>query len=275
MDLWFTEYQTPSLGITLKAAKTLYAGKSEYQEIAVIETEQYGRMLVLDGTVQTTVNDEFIYHEMIVHVPLNTHKNAENILIVGGGDGGAVREALRYPSVKRVVLAEIDPAVIEVSRRFFPEISCGLDDRRVEIIVGDGIKYVEGNPDMFDVVIVDSTDPVGPATGLFANSFHKSISRCLKHDGIYVAQNESPFLHTELIKKVHGSVRAVFPIAKLFTSPVPTYPGGYWCFIIGSKVYDPLSCEYKAGKINETRYYNPEIHKASFALPSFLKKELE
>ncbi len=274
MELWFTEYQTPSLGITLKAAKTLYTAKSEYQEIAVIETEQFGRMLVLDGTVQTTVNDEFIYHEMIVHVPLNTHKNPENILIVGGGDGGAVREALRHPSVKRVVLAEIDPAVIEVSRRFFPEISCGLDDKRVEIVVGDGIKYVEGNPDMFDVVIVDSTDPVGPATGLFANQFHKSISRCLKQDGIYAAQNESPFLHTDLIKKVYSSVKTIFPVARIYTSPIPTYPGGFWCFIIGSKVYDPLSYECKADKISGTRYYNPEIHKASFALPSFLRKEL-
>jgi spermidine synthase len=275
MELWYTEYQTKNMGITLKTEKTLHTEKSEYQEIAVIETAQFGRMLVLDGTVQTTVKDEFVYHEMIVHVPLNTHKNPENVLVIGGGDGGAIREIVRHNSVKKAVLAEIDRKVVEISKKFLPEISCSLNNDNVEVCITDGIEYVKEHKAMFDVVIVDSTDPIGPATGLFAVDFYMSVHECLKDDGIFVAQTESPFLHGDLIKRVFKDISLIFPVTRLYTCPIPTYPSGYWSFTLGSKLYDPLITDLASIPVLDTKYYSQGIHRSSFVLPSFVKKLIE
>ncbi|NLL06307.1 MAG: polyamine aminopropyltransferase [Clostridiaceae bacterium] len=269
MDLWYTEFQTPNVGITCKTKKTYHTEKTEFQELALIETEQFGKMLVLDGTVQTTIEDEFVYHEMISHVPLFTHKNPKKVLVIGGGDGGAIREIIKHPSVEKAVLCEIDGRVIEVSKEYLPEISCALSDKRVEVLVADGIKYVQENKGEFDVIMVDSTDPVGPAVGLFAVDFYKAIYEALKEDGIFVAQTESPFFHKELIKSVYKDVSSIFPITRLYTCAIPTYPSGFWSFTMGSKKYDPLDTDISNIPELDTKYYCPQIHKAVFALPKF------
>lgn len=269
MDLWYTEFQTPNVGITCKTKKTYHTEKTEFQDLALIETEQFGRMLVLDGTVQTTIEDEFVYHEMITHIPLFTHKNPKKVLVIGGGDGGAIREIIKHPSVEKAVLCEIDGRVIEISKQYLPEISCALRDKRVEVLVADGIKYVQDNKNEFDVIMVDSTDPVGPAVGLFAVDFYKAIYDSLKEDGIFVAQTESPFFHKELIKKVYKDISSLFPITKLYTCAIPTYPSGFWSFTMGSKKYNPLETDISKIPDWDTKYYCRELHKAVFALPKF------
>ncbi len=269
MELWYTEYQTPGVGITCKTTKTYHTEKTEYQEMALIETEQFGRMLVLDGTVQTTIEDEFVYHEMITHVPLSTHKNPKKALVIGGGDGGTIREIIKHPTIEKAVLCEIDGRVVEISKKYLPEISCALDDKRVEVRIADGIKYVNEHKNEFDIIIVDSTDPVGPAVGLFAVDFYKAIHESLKEDGIFVAQTESPFFHKDLIRNVFKDVKSLFPITRLYTCAIPTYPSGYWSFTIGSKQYDPLETDVDKIPSLDTKYYCPQIHKAVFALPKF------
>jgi spermidine synthase len=270
MELWFTEFQTPNVGITCKTKRTIHTEKTQYQELALIETEEFGRMLVLDGTVQTTIRDEFVYHEMITHIPLFTHKNPKKVLVVGGGDGGALREIIKHPSVEKAVLVEIDEAVVNVSRKYLPEISCALDDERVEINICDGIKYVSDHKNEFDVILVDSTDPVGPAVGLFSVDFYKSIHASLKEDGIFVAQTESPYYQKDLITKVYKDINSVFSITKLYTCAIPTYPSGYWSFTMGSKKYSPLDVIEENIPAIDTKYYSPEIHKTVFSLPKFV-----
>ena len=275
MELWYTEYQTDNLGITCKIKKTLHTEKSDYQDIAIIETNEFGKMLVLDGTVQTTDRDEFVYHEMITHVPLFTHKNPKKALVIGGGDGGSIREILKHPSIEKAVLVDIDGRVIEVARQHFPQISCKLDDERAEVRVEDGIKFIQNHRNEFDVIMIDSTDPVGPAEGLFAKEFYQSIWKALKDDGVFVAQTESPFLHQDLIKKVYDDVSSIFEIANVYTCVVPTYPSGFWSFTIGSKKYNPEQVDDNRFLEIETKYFTKEIYKASFAIPKFLKDKLD
>jgi len=270
MELWYTEFQTSGVGITCKTTKTYHSEKTEYQEMALIETEQFGKMLVLDGTVQTTIEDEFIYHEMITHVPLFTHKNPKTALVIGGGDGGAIREIIKHPSIEKAVLVEIDGRVVEISKKYLPEISCALGDIRVEVCITDGIKYVKEHKNQFDIIMVDSTDPVGPAVGLFAKDFYKAVYEALTQDGVFVAQTESPFFHKDLIKGVYGDVKSIFPIVRLYTCSIPTYPSGYWSFTMGSKKYEPLEADSDLMDEIETRYYCKDIHKAAFALPKFV-----
>lgn len=272
MELWYTEKQTPNLGITCKIRKTLRNEKTAFQDLAVIDTVQYGPMLVLDGMVMTTEVDEFVYHEMIAHVALSTHPNPKSVLVVGGGDGGAIREILKHPSVERAVLAEIDGAVIEASKTFLPGIAGGLADPRVDIQVTDGIAYVKAHPGEFDVILIDSTEPVGPAVGLFAQEFYQDVSKALKEDGIMVAQSESPFINPDLIRAVQKSLRSVFPVVRLYTCSIPTYPSGLWSFTLASKVHDPLKLDQTAIPVMETKYYNADLHYACFTLPNFVKE---
>ena len=274
MELWYTEKQTPHLGLSCKIKETLYVTKTQYQELAVVDTLQFGRMLILDGMVQTTVADEFVYHEMIAHVPLATHPCPVDVLVIGGGDGGAVREIVKHPSVKKVILVEIDGQVIEAAKRFLPEISFALEDPRVEIKIADGIKFVHSQKDAFDVIIVDSTEPVGPAVGLFDISFYEAAYGALKEDGIFVAQTESPFFNADLIETVFRRIKKVFPGAYLYLASIPTYPSGLWSFTMGSKVYNPLEPQGKLIPRN-TRYYTSQVHKSSFTLPPFVRELLE
>jgi spermidine synthase len=274
MELWYTEKQTPNHGITTKVNQTLHTEQTEFQQLDVIETLQFGKMLVLDGMVMTTDVDEFVYHEMITHIAMNTHPNPKQVLVIGGGDGGAIREVLRYDSVERAVLAEIDGKVVEASKKYFPKIASGLKDPRVDIQIVDGIQYVEENKNCFDVILVDSTEPVGPAVGLFEKPFYQRIAESLKEDGIMVAQTESPWFNRELISRVFSDISSLFPITRLYTASIPTYPSGLWSFTVGSKKYDPLQVEEKNLKSLDTRYYNPSLHKSVFQLPTFVQELL-
>ncbi len=269
-ELWYTEKQTPNIGITCKISNVIHTEESEFQKIDIIQTNQFGRMLVLDGMVMTTIQDEYVYHEMISHVAMNTHPNPKKVLVVGGGDGGAIREIIKYPSVEKAVLAEIDGRVIELSKQYLPEIAGGLDDPRVDVRVIDGIKHVQEHKNEYDVILVDSTEPIGPAEGLFAKEFYKSIFESLKEDGIMVAQTESPFFNNDLITRVYKDIVSIFPITKLYLANIPTYPSGLWSFTIGSKKHDPLEVPSSQLKTLDTKYYTPEIHKSVFALPKFV-----
>lgn len=271
MELWYTEKQTENIGITCKTIQTLHVETTEFQHLAVIDTLQFGRMLVLDGMVQTTINDEFVYHEMITHVPLNTHPSPKNVLVIGGGDGGAIREIVKHPGVAKATLVEIDRRVVEVSKQYLPEISCALEDPKVTVIYDDGIKHVKDNPDTYDVIMVDSTEPVGPAVELFSGNFYNSIFKALKSDGLFVAQTESPFFNADLITSCFREISNVFPLTKLYLANIPTYPSGLWSFTMGSKKYDPETIDEARNIGYETRYYTPRLHKGAFRLPKFVE----
>ncbi len=275
LSMWFTELQTDDLAISCRVKQKLYEEKTPFQHLAVIDTGQFGRMLLLDNVIQTSVKDEFVYHEMITHVPLNTHSAPKKALVIGGGDGGAVREIVRHRSIEKVVHCEIDAAVLEASRKFLPEICYEMDHPKVEIIVGDGIKHVRNNKKTYDIIIVDSTDPVGPAEGLFSAAFYKDIFEALKDDGIFVAQTESPFVNRALISRLYKDISGIFPVTRLYLANVPTYPGGLWSFTMGSKKYDPLDVDISEIPQLDTRYYSPAIHRTCFILPPFVKELLE
>ncbi|ACV64279.1 spermidine synthase [Desulfofarcimen acetoxidans DSM 771] len=275
MEFWFTEDQSKDLRIGCRILETIHSETTPFQKLAVINTAQFGRMLVLDNVIQTTVKDEFVYHEMIAHVALNTHPNPKKVLIIGGGDGGVVREVVKHTGVEKVVHVEIDGRVIEVSKKYLPEISCALDNPRVEVIIDDGIKHVQEYKDTYDVIIIDSTDPVGPAVGLFSAEFYRSVSEALTQDGLFVAQTESPFYNEELITRIQKDVADIFPVTSLYLACVPTYPGGLWSFTIGSKIYDPQKADTTRFSELATRYYSPVVHKASFVLPPFVQNLLK
>lgn len=273
MDFWVTEYQTPSLGFSCKATQTLRVEQTLFQHLAVVETEQFGRMLLLDGMVQTTEQDEWIYHEMITLVALNAHPKPEQVLIIGGGDGGTLREVVRHPGVKKGLLVEIDERVVTAACDYFPELSVSFSHPKAELLIADGIEYVKKNKDCFDVVIVDSTEPVGPAVQLFSPPFYQDVCEALKDDGLLVVQSESPFFNADVIKMAYRGIRQAFPMAYLYLASIPTYPSGLWSFTIGSKRYDPRYpvTDYQTG----LKYYNPMVHKAAFQLPGFVRQIIE
>lgn len=268
---WYTEKQTENFGITMKINKTLHTEQTDFQYLEMAETAEWGNMLFLDGMVMTSEKDEFVYHEMVAHVPLFTHPNPENVLVVGGGDGGVIREILKHPSVKKATLVDIDGKVIEYSKKFLPSIASGLEDARVEVIVGDGFMHIAESENEYDVIMVDSTEPVGPAVNLFSKGFYAGISKALKEDGIFVAQSDNPWFTPDLIKQVQSDVREIFPITKLYLANIPTYPSGLWSFTIGSKKHNPLEVPAERFRDIETKYYTPELHNAAFVLPKFVK----
>lgn len=272
MELWFTEKQTPGLGITCKVLETLHKELTPYQEIAVLDTMQFGRMLVLDGMVQLTIGDEFVYHEMLAHVPLHIHPNPCNVLIIGGGDGGTAREVLRYPHVEKVTLVEIDRRVVDVCRQFLPEVASSFDDPRVEVHFTDGVAYLLNKENEYDVILIDSPEPVGQAERLFGTEFYKGVAAALRKDGLFAAQTESPFVNGELITSVYSRISSVFPITGLYLAPVPTYPSGSWSFTIGSQNYDLLAA--RDVDLKGLRYYNAGVHQAAFQLPNFVQELL-
>ncbi|MNW43355.1 Spermidine synthase [compost metagenome] len=271
MELWFTEKQTPVFGITAKIRETLIAEKTDFQDLSMLDTEEFGRMLVLDGMVMTTVKDEFVYHEMVAHPALFTHPNPKHVLVVGGGDGGVIREVVKHPGVEKAVLVDIDGKVIEYSKKYLPEIACELDNPRVEVQVNDGYMHIIQSKNKYDVIMVDSTEPVGPAAPLFERGFYQGIYEALKADGIFVAQTDNPWFKADLIQKVNKDVKEIFPIVRVYGANIPTYPSGLWTFTMGSKTYDPLEVdETKIPEIN-TKYYTPRLHKAAFVLPRFVE----
>jgi spermidine synthase len=269
--LWFTEKQTDNYGITMKINKTLHTEKTEFQDLEMVETAEWGNMLLLDGMVMTTEKDEFVYHEMVAHVPLFTHPNPEKVLVVGGGDGGVIREILKHPSVKKAVLVDIDGKVIEYSKKFLPTIAGELENERVEVQVDDGFMHIAQSENEYDVIMVDSTEPVGPAVNLFTKGFYAGISKALKEDGIFVAQTDNPWFKADLIQTVQKDVKEIFPITRLYIANVPTYPSGMWTFTLGSKKHDPLEVSEDRFHDIETKYYTKELHKAAFVLPKFVQ----
>lgn len=272
MELWYTEKQTEHFGITAKIRETLVTEKTQFQDLAIIDTMEFGRMLVLDGMVMTTVKDEFVYHEMVTHPALFTHPNPKHVLVVGGGDGGAIREVLKHPEVEKAVLVDIDGKVIEYSRKFLPEIAGMLGDPRVEVLVNDGYMHIHEHKNTYDVVMVDSTEPVGPAAQLFERGFYQAIFEALKEDGIFVAQTDNPWFKADLIRKVQKDVKEIFPITRLYQANIPTYPSGLWTFTMGSKKYDPLQVDETRIPELDTQYYSSAIHKAAFVLPKFVEE---
>lgn len=272
MRLWVTEEQTGDVALSLRVVRTLHSEQTPYQRLDVVETERFGRMLLLDGMVQTTERDEFVYHEMISHPGLLTHPRPRRVAVIGGGDGGAVRETLKHGAVEEVTLVEIDERVIEASRRFFPSISSGLDDPRTKVLVDDGIRHIREAKGVYDVVMIDSTEPVGAAVGLFSHSFYEALYEALTEDGLIVAQTESPFYNADLIRSTHQALRSVFPIVRLYLASIPTYPSGVWSFTLASKVYDPLQVDSTRFPELKTRYFTPDIFRGAFYLPRFVEE---
>ncbi|MFS0783900.1 spermidine synthase [Bacillus sp. 1P06AnD] len=271
MGIWFTEKQTEHFGITMKVNRSLHSEQTEFQQLDMVETEEWGNMLLLDDMVMTTEKDEFVYHEMVAHVPLFTHPNPENVLIVGGGDGGVIREVLKHKQVKKAVLVDIDGKVIEYSKKFLPSIAGQMEDARVEVKVGDGFMHIAEAENAYDVIMVDSTEPIGPAVNLFTKGFYAGISKALKKDGLFVAQSDNPWFKADLIAQVQKDVKEIFPITRLYTANIPTYPSGLWCFTLGSKKHDPLLVEESRFSDMNTKYYTKELHKAAFVLPKFVE----
>lgn len=271
MELWYTEKQTENYGITAKITETLIKEKTDFQELAIIDTVEFGRMLVLDGMVMTTERDEFVYHEMVAHPALFTHPNPKHILVVGGGDGGVIREVLKHPEVEKAVLVDIDGKVIEYSKKYLPSIAGSLDDLRVEVIVNDGYMHIHEKKNTYDVIMVDSTEPVGPAVQLFEKGFYQGIYDALKEDGIFVAQTDNPWFKADLIQQVNKDVKEIFPLVRVYTANIPTYPSGLWTFTLGSKKHDPLEVDETKIPEIDTQYYTPRLHKAAFALPKFVE----
>ncbi|MCB9084341.1 MAG: polyamine aminopropyltransferase [Bdellovibrionaceae bacterium] len=250
--------------------EALFSGRSEFQSVAIYDTYHYGRMLMNDGMVMVTEKDEFCYHDMIAHVPMFTHPNVKKVLVIGGGDGGTAREVLRHKQVERCVMVEIDSMVVKACKEFIPQTAAVMrDDPRLELRIEDGVAFVKNTKEKFDLVLVDSTDPVGPATPLFNVSFYQDVFNILNDEGLVVSQGESPFFFAEAQKSLVEIFSQVFPLRGLYNFSNLTYPGGLWSFCMGSKKYHPLK-DFQAGRVNESglkfQYYNPSIHCSAFSL---------
>jgi len=274
LDLWFRD--SPDLGrgcaLGIRIRDVLCHYHSRFQEIAVFETDQMGRMLVLDDVTMLTESDEFAYHEMIAHVPMMTHPNPSRVLVIGGGDGGTIREVLKHPGVSEVHLCEIDEEVVAVSRKFLPSLASGFDDPRVRCFYEDGALFVKKHPESYDVIIVDSTDPVGPGQVLFQPPFYRDMKRALTREGVAVTQCESIYFHPEIIGKVAAFAREIYPHVGYYHTLVPTYPSGIIGFMSCSLRHDPAAAEgmeERAAGLKDLRYYTPAIQRAAFTLPRF------
>jgi spermidine synthase len=278
MGLWFQDCIEFGHGSTLsiKIKDVLYHGRSRFQEIAILETEKMGRLMVLDGVTMLTEYDEFAYHEMISHVPLLVHPKPTRVLVIGGGDGGTVREVLKHPEVETVHLCEIDEGVVTACRRYLPSLAAGLDDPRVTIFYEDGARFVADHPTSYEVIIVDSTDPVGPGQVLFQAPFYDHMKKALTDQGIAVTQCESMYLHRPVIEGVFAFARKLYPRLGYYYTLVPTYPSGMIGFFFCSKELDPLSeiDENRSARLQDLKYYSPEIHRAAFCLPRFAREFL-
>ena len=280
MELWYSENHSRDVQFSIRVDKQLYSGNTEFQRVDVMTSEEFGTFLTLDGLMMVAEKDEFIYHEMIVHVPMAVNPDIKRVLVIGGGDGGTVKQLVRYSGIEHIDLVEIDREVIEVSRRFLPELTAGLDDPRVHIYYEDGLKFIRSKQDEYDLIIVDSTDPFGPGEGLFTREFYGNCSKALNSQGIMVNQHESPYYedYANSLTRTHSRIKGVFPIHRLYQAHIPTYPSGHWLFGFASNKFDPIE-DLDAERWNalgiHTRYYNTDLHKGSFALPNYVKELLE
>lgn len=279
MELWFSESHTPDVKLSIRVDRQLYSGESDLQRIDVFESKEFGRILVLDGSVVLTEKDEFIYHEMLVHVPMAVHPNVRKVLVIGAGDGGAVRELAKYPEIEQIDLVENDKQLVQVSREYLTKVSCALEDERLYIFYEDGLKFVRGRENEYDLIIVDSTDPFGPGEGLFTKEFYDNCYNALKEDGIMVNQHESPFYEADATAcmRAHKRIVESFPVSRVYQAHIPTYPSGHWLFGFASRKYHPvhdLDGEKWLERDIETKYYTPRLHEGAFCLPAYVEKLL-
>ncbi|KAL1531979.1 spermidine synthase [Salvia divinorum] len=286
-EVYFNNPMWPGESHSLKVEKILFKDKSKYQEVLVFQSSAYGRVLVLDGIVQLTEKDECAYQEMITHLPLCSIESPQNVLVVGGGDGGVLREIARHSSVKLIDICEIDQMVIDVSKKFFPELAIGFEDPRVHLHVGDAIEFLKQTPEgKYDAIIVDSSDPVGPAQELVERPFFETIARALRPGGVLCNMAESMWLHTHLIQDMLTICRDIFKGSVRYAwASVPTYPSGVIGFLLCATEGPPVDFVHPINPIEkldgaldyrrEIKFYNSEIHRAAFALPSFVRREVE
>ncbi|KAG6372463.1 Saccharopine dehydrogenase-domain-containing protein [Boletus reticuloceps] len=276
LDGWFREVssQWPGQAMTLKVNKILHIENSLYQDVLVFESETYGNVLVLDGVIQCTERDEFSYQEMIAHLPLASHPNPRKVLVIGGGDGGVVREVLKHDTVEQVVLCDIDEAVVRVSKIYLPHMSSLLESPRVKVFIGDGFKFLAENESTYDVIITDSSDPVGPAESLFQKPYFKLLHDALAPGGHVSTQAECLWLHLPLISQLRDMTREIFPVSQYAFTTIPTYPSGQIGFIVCSKDRERVLSE-PVRKVKDTLYYNEQIHRSAFILPEFARMILD
>ena len=269
MELWFSERHTPSVQFSIKVDRQLCSCQSEFQRIDVFDSQEFGRFLTLDGYMMLTEKDEFIYHEMITHVPMAVHPYPKSVLVIGAGDGGVIRELTRYDLIEQIDLVEIDETVVKVCREYLPQTACRMDDPRLTIHYQDGLKYIRSCKDRYDLIIIDSTDPFGPGEGLFTKEFYGNCYKALRADGIMVNQHESPFYDEDALamQRAHQRIVGSFPISRVYQAHIPTYPSGHWLFGFASKKYHPV-IDLDIGRWREfgldTKYYNPKLHIGSF-----------
>ena len=275
---WFTErYFYKNVATSFKIKSILHQEQSKFQKIEVLDTESVGHLLLLDGKTMVSDHDEFVYHEVMGHIPSMVHPKIKNVLIIGGGDGGIVREFVKHPEIERIDLVEIDERVIDVSKKFFPHCTSGLADKRVNIKPQDGVEYIKSFKNFFDVIIIDSTDPEDFAAGLFTREFYAHVSSALTDNGIMMAQTENPFYDEYGIKKFYDNLRSVYPVVKSFTGPMLIYPGVFWTFAFASKGIQPTMLnETKIPFMRELeknlKWYNMDWHRAAFSLSNIHKK---
>ena len=277
MDLWYTEEHSKDVRFSIKINKQIYTKESKFQRIDILESKEFGRVLTLDGLIMVTEKDEFIYHEMITHVPMAVNTNIKKVLVIGGGDGGCVRELTRYKSIEEIHMVEIDEEVVKACKEYIPKTACSLSDSRVKIFYQDGLKFVRTKENEYDLIIVDSTDPFGPGEGLFTKEFYGNCYKALTEDGILVNQHESDYYsdYAKSMKRAHKRIQEIFPICEIYQAHIPTYPSGHWLFGFASKKFNPVEDlnEEKWNNFNlKTRYYNTRLHKGAFALPNYVNE---
>jgi spermidine synthase len=275
-ELWVEERFLPFYGMKFKVNKVLFSGQSDFQSVEVVETEGHGRMLLNDGLVMVSERDERVYHEMMAHVPLLVHTDPKNVLIIGGGDGGTAREVLRHPNVKNCTMVEIDKMVVDACREFIPQTASKLNDPRMKLIFADGVKFLKETKEKFDVILIDSSDPIGPAAPLFGKEFYQTVWSALSDQGIVVSQAESPWYMGDMQLKIAEFLSSMFPVLRFYNFANLTYPGSLWSFSFASKKFHPLR-DFKEGNrpgLEKMFYYNEEMHRAAFALPQYQKEEL-
>ncbi len=280
MDFWFSEYHTNGVKMSIRVEKQLFSGESDFQRIDVFESEEFGRFVTSDGSVIFSEKDEFTYDEMIVHVPMAVHPHVRKVLVIGGGDGGVARELSYYDEIEEIDVVEPDELFVRVCQEFFPDNARGLDDPRVRVYYRDGLRFLRRRQDEYDLIINDSTDPLGHTAGLFTKEFYGSCYNALHSDGIMVYQHGSPFFDEdeEACRAMHRKAFRSFPISRVYQAHIPTCPSGYWLFGFASKKYHPLhdldAMRWKARGL-QTWYYTTNLHMGAFMLPKYVEDLLE
>lgn len=280
MEIWFSELHTSNVKLSVRIDKQLFSGESEYQRIDVFESQEFGKFVALDGDIVFSEKDEFIYDEMVTHVPMAVHPCVKRVLIIGGGDGGVAKELLQYTSIESIDVVETDKLFVDVCKDIFPEVACGLLDPRVKVYYDDGLRFLRNKKEEYDLIINDSTDPFGHTEGLFTKEFYGSCYKALKSDGIMVYQHGSPFYDEDedACRSMHRKVFRSFPISRVYQAHIPTCPSGYWLFGFASKKYHPINDfkpdAWKKLKI-ETWYYTANLHMGAFMLPKYVEDLLE